>query len=101
MMEILKIRDGFINKKENLVSFYENVIKKIEEKKNLNIFIDFSSDKIRERVKFLNDKLERGEKLGSLFGISVSVKDNILVKGLRNTCGSKVWKILCLYTMLQ
>ncbi|MCI5997204.1 MAG: Asp-tRNA(Asn)/Glu-tRNA(Gln) amidotransferase subunit GatA [Peptoniphilaceae bacterium] len=88
-MEILKIRDGFVNKKENLVSFYENVIKKIEEKKDLNIFIDFSSDKIRERVKFLNDKLERGEKLGSLFGISVSVKDNILVKGLRNTCGSK------------
>lgn len=89
-MDILSIRNDFINGKIDLISFYEDVIKVVEEKKNLNIFIDFSEEKIRERVKFLNGKLKNGEKLGSLFGISVSVKDNILVKGYKNTCGSKM-----------
>lgn len=89
-MDILSIRDDFINEKIDLENFYEDIIKKIEENKDLNIFIDFSKENIRKRVKFLKEKLKNKEKLGSLFGVSVSVKDNILVKGYTNTCASKM-----------
>lgn len=89
-MDILSIREDFISGKVDLVSFYDDVIKRIEDKKDLNIFLDFSKEKVMERVNFLNEKLKNGEKLGSLFGISISIKDNILVKGYKNTCGSKI-----------
>lgn len=89
-MDILSIREDFISGKVDLVSFYTDVIKRIEDKKDLNIFLDFSKEKVMERVNFLNEKLKNGEKLGSLFGISISIKDNILVKGYKNTCGSKI-----------
>ena len=89
-MDILSIREDFVSGKVDLFSFYDDVIKRIEDKKDLNIFLDFSKEKVMERVNFLNEKLKNGEKLGSLFGISVSVKDNILVKGYKNTCGSKI-----------
>ena len=89
-MDILSIREDFISGKVDLVSFYNDVIKRIEDKKELNIFLDFSKEKVMERVEFLNNKLKNKEKLGSLFGISVSVKDNILVKGYKNTGGSKI-----------
>ena len=89
-MDILSIREDFISGKVDLVSFYNDVIKRIEDKKELNIFLDFSKEKVMERVEFLNNKLKNKEKLGSLFGISVSIKDNILVKGYKNTCGSKI-----------
>ena len=89
-MDILSIREDFVSGKVDLFSFYHDVIKRIEDKKDLNIFLDFSKEKVMERVNFLNEKLKNGENLGSLFGISVSVKDNILVKGYKNTCGSKI-----------
>ena len=87
-MDILSIREDFISGKVDLISFYTDIIKRIEDKKDLNIFLDFSKEKIMERVEFLNNKLKNKEKLGSLFGVSVSVKDNILVKGYKSTCGS-------------
>ena len=89
-MDILSIREDFISGKVDLISFYTDVIKRIEDKKDLNIFLDFSKEKIMERVEFLNNKLKNKEKLGYLFGVSVSIKDNILVKGYKSTCGSKI-----------
>ena len=49
MMDILSIKENFISGKVNLISFYTDVIKKIEDKKDLNIFLDFSKEKIMER----------------------------------------------------
>ena len=42
-MDILNIREDFISGKVDLVSFYNDVIKRIEDKKELNIFLDFSN----------------------------------------------------------
>ena len=49
-MDILSIREDFISGKVDLVSFYNDVIKRIEDKKELNIFLDFSKEKVMERV---------------------------------------------------
>ena len=70
-MDILSIREDFISGKVDLVSFYTDVIKRIEDNKVLNIFLDFSKEKDMERVNFLNEKLKNGDKLGSLSGISI------------------------------
>jgi aspartyl-tRNA(Asn)/glutamyl-tRNA(Gln) amidotransferase subunit A len=43
-----------------------------------------------EKARELDKKISAGEKLGSLAGIPVSIKDNISVKGMQNTCASKI-----------
>lgn len=51
-MDILSIREDFISGKMDLVSFYTDVIKRIEDKKDLNIFLDFSKEKLWKELNF-------------------------------------------------
>lgn len=64
----------------------ETYIKKINEKKDLNIFIYFNEDKILDQVKVIeklpNDKI--------LKGIPIAVKDLFCTKNMPTTAGSKI-----------
>ena len=55
-MDILSIREDFISGKVDLISFYTDVIKKIEDKKDLNIFLDFSKEKNKYLPKYSKNK---------------------------------------------
>lgn len=71
----------------------EGLIKKIKEKdKDINSFIKVFEDRAIERSKILDKKIRNKEKIGSLFGIPVGIKDNILVKDGETTCASKILK---------
>ncbi len=67
---------------ESLVERVEREVKEIQE--GYECFITLAND-IRQQVK----NLEKTRK-GKLFGVFVSVKDNICTKGLRTTAGSKI-----------
>lgn len=88
-METNKLRDGFINKKIDLDDFYNNLFNKIEDAQDLHIFITFDKDYVLKQVEELKRKLDQKEANGKLFGVPITIKDNILTKGLRTTCGSK------------
>ena len=64
----------------------ETYIKKINEKKDLNIFIYFNEDKIHDQVKEIenlsNDKI--------LKGIPIAVKDLFCTKNMPTTAASKI-----------
>ncbi|MCR3956404.1 MAG: Asp-tRNA(Asn)/Glu-tRNA(Gln) amidotransferase subunit GatA [Gudongella sp.] len=58
--------------------------------KDLNAFITLDREGAIEAARKVDAKLQRGEDLGALAGIPVALKDNILTKNLRTTCGSRM-----------
>lgn len=82
-----------INKfKNNEISVYENTKNILDKIKNdqYNAYISINEKDSLERAKYLDEKLKNKEELGSLFGIAVSVKDNISYKNMKMTCASKM-----------
>ncbi|MBI66059.1 MAG: Asp-tRNA(Asn)/Glu-tRNA(Gln) amidotransferase GatCAB subunit A [Candidatus Marinimicrobia bacterium] len=64
----------------------ETYIKKINEKKDLNIFIYFNEDKIYDQVKEINDL--SNDKI--LKGIPIAIKDLFCTKNMPTTAASKI-----------
>lgn len=83
--KVMKLREGSISCYDNVSFFLSN----IEKSKDLNIFLEVSSDLALKRANFLDDKRSRGEKLGKLFGLVFAVKSNISVRGMSISCASK------------
>ncbi|HEY4481292.1 MAG TPA: Asp-tRNA(Asn)/Glu-tRNA(Gln) amidotransferase subunit GatA [Candidatus Brocadiaceae bacterium] len=63
-------------------------IKEIEP--NIQSYISLNEDEALRKAKEIDKKIENGEKIGSLAGIPVAVKDNICTKDLLTTCASKI-----------
>lgn len=84
------LREKIVNNEIDIDKYYEDLIKKIEDKKGLNIFITFDEELVKNRVEELKNKKANNEKLGKLFGVPISLKDNISYTDMRMTCGSKM-----------
>ena len=59
---------------------------RIEENKEYNAFITLNKEEAIKRAK----ELENVEVDNLLFGIPIAIKDNIITKDLKTTCGSKI-----------
>lgn len=70
---------------KELVEFY---LKRIDEKKDLNIFLETYSD-LDEQIKIAQEKIDSGEAT-ELTGIPIAIKDNILIKGKKASGASKI-----------
>jgi aspartyl-tRNA(Asn)/glutamyl-tRNA(Gln) amidotransferase subunit A len=53
-------------------------------------FLTLDEEQARKSAKNLDDKLNLVESKGLLFGMPIGIKDNIVTKGLRTTCASKI-----------
>ncbi|MBI0580314.1 Asp-tRNA(Asn)/Glu-tRNA(Gln) amidotransferase subunit GatA [Neobacillus cucumis] len=63
-------------------------INAVEEK--VQAFLTLDEERARQTAKELDKKLNADSAEGLLFGMPIGVKDNIVTKGLRTTCGSKI-----------
>jgi aspartyl-tRNA(Asn)/glutamyl-tRNA(Gln) amidotransferase subunit A len=76
-----------ISSTEILTAHLDMIDKK---EKDLNAFITLDREGAMESARRIDEKLGKGESLGVLAGLPIGLKDNILTKDLRTTCGSRM-----------
>ena len=53
-------------------------------------FLALNEEAARGQAALLDEALAKGEAIGTLFGMPIGIKDNIVTKDLRTTCASKI-----------
>ncbi len=82
-----KIRKREISSLE-VVEYYLKRTEKYDSK--LNAFLEKTPELAVETAKAVDEKLAKGEKTGNYSGVPVGIKDLIVTRGVRTTCGSKI-----------
>lgn len=77
--------------KLSCVQLVEQFLQRIEQKKELNIFIEVFKDSALSKAKEVDQKLKNG-KAGKLAGMVISIKDNICYQGHPVSASSKMLK---------
>ena len=80
------IKNGSITAEEFISKTLDH-IKKHEPK--LHAFLSINDDAI-EQARQIDKKIKTGQKVGAFYGMPISIKDNICIKGGKTTCASKM-----------
>jgi len=83
---ILQLKLLLEENKISIKEIAETYIKRIHEKKDLNIFIYFNEDKILDQVK----EIEKLPNNRTLKGIPIAIKDLFCTKNMPTTAASKI-----------
>ncbi|MFC4323981.1 Asp-tRNA(Asn)/Glu-tRNA(Gln) amidotransferase subunit GatA [Litchfieldia salsa] len=83
---------SMLHKKEisvtDLVDQSYKRINEVEDK--VEAFLTLDEEKARSYAKQLDEAIGTKDQFGLLFGMPIGIKDNIVTKGLRTTCASKI-----------
>ena len=91
MHTIESIRAGLREKKFSAVEIAQEALRVAEsENPKTNAYLMLSPERALASARKVDAQLTRGEDPGPLAGVPVAVKDVILTKGLRTTCGSRL-----------
>lgn len=89
-MTITEIRKKLDNKELSSVELTTEYLKKIEKlNPDLESFITVCEEKALAQAKIADEKIAKGEST-PLLGIPAAIKDNIVTKGIKTTCASKM-----------
>lgn len=90
-LSIASVREGLEQKKFSATELAEAAIAFAEkENPKTNAFLTFSPERALRTAAKVDEDIARGLDLPPLAGVPLGVKDVIVTKGLRTTCGSKI-----------
>lgn len=81
------VRNGQLTARE---AVFEALCKIKELNPQINAFVEVWPEEALKRAEEIDARRAKGEKLGALAGVPVGIKDNILYKGHKATCCSKM-----------
>ena len=90
-LTVHELQDKLQNKEltsEDIVQAYVNRIN--EKEKDVKAFVTPLCDEAMKQAKRIDEKRKNGEKLSSLAGIPIGIKDNMCTKGVKTTCSSRM-----------
>ncbi|KUP09914.1 glutamyl-tRNA amidotransferase [Bacillus coahuilensis m2-6] len=88
---LTELHDLLHKKEVSVTDLVNESYKRIEEVDGkVQAFLTLDEENARAKAKKLDDKLTTDEEKGLLFGMPIGIKDNIVTKGLRTTCSSKI-----------
>ncbi|NNM02113.1 MAG: Asp-tRNA(Asn)/Glu-tRNA(Gln) amidotransferase subunit GatA [Nitrosopumilus sp.] len=83
---VQEVKNGNISTEDFVASTIDQ-IKKIDDK--VHAFLSVNDDAIQQ-AQNIDKKIKSGEKVGDCFGMPISIKDNLCIKGSKTTCASKM-----------
>lgn len=87
---IRDIQGGIESGKFSVEQIVNDYLQKIEENQQLNAFLEVFPDETRKKAQNLDQRKEKGEKLGQLAGVVIGIKDNICFEGHKVSASSKI-----------
>jgi len=85
LKELIAKKDASV---EEITKAHLDKIENIDSK--VDAFLYVAKEEALSDAKALDERLSKGENLGILGGVPLGIKDNISVKGMQNTCASKI-----------
>ncbi|MBU2539911.1 aspartyl/glutamyl-tRNA amidotransferase subunit A [Patescibacteria group bacterium] len=90
-LTISKIREGFLRKDFSAVEITEEYLKQIDKKdKSISAYLTITKDLAISQAKEIDKSISDNKKFSDLAGVPCSIKDNILIKEIKCTAGSKI-----------
>jgi len=90
-LTIGRVREGLGKKEFSARELAEEALRHAaEENPKTNAYLHFSPERALAAAARVDEKLARGEDPGPLAGVPVAVKDVIVTRGVKTTCGSRL-----------
>jgi aspartyl-tRNA(Asn)/glutamyl-tRNA(Gln) amidotransferase subunit A len=90
-LTIASVREGLVSRRFSAAELTAEALRFAEaENPKTNAYLHFSPERALASARLVDERIARGEDPGPLAGVPVAVKDVIVTKGVRTTCGSRL-----------
>ena len=91
MSQIKKIHDMLTSKEISCKELTTKYLDEIEKSNGeLNAYVNVTADTAVAQAEKVDAKIAKGEEIGLLEGVPMTLKDNLSTKGIETTCCSKI-----------